>query len=1339
MTSENEGTQSELIIWQQNLNKSQVGQHDIISSGKLVSENIDIIAIQEPAINFKDKTIAARDWIPIYPSTHEKEPRKTRSIILMSRRLPTENWEQMEYMSGDVTVVKINGNWGQITLFNIYNDCAHNETIHELMTFCRTNRATLAGSQERESTHHMIWVGDFNRHHPAWDKPEDTRLFTREALEAAELLIKATADLRLDSALPAGVPTHIHNVTKRWTRLDQVYVSENLMDAIISCKAQKSERGLNTDHLPIVTKLDISLTRTQESTTRNFRNVDWEKFQEELQRKMAPFGLPARIRDQVGLNRECERLTTALQETIKKIVPNTEVCPKSKRWWTKEIKEIRRRFRKLGRALCKHTDQPEHAIHKEYKECRKQYERAIRYNKRHHWRDWLERASEPDLWTANKYIAAPASDGGSTRIPKLKQQLNGQERTANSNQDKSELLANTFFPKKPANEEENRAQQEYPPPICEANKISQDQIRRQLKRLKPFKAPGPDGIPNIVLTRCADLIVDRLWYIFNAILEKEIYYAPWKHFTTVVLRKPGKPRYDTPKAYRPIALLNTLGKLMTAAVAEQLAYYTERYALLPHTHFGGRPGRTTTDALHSLVYRIKDAWRKHQVVSVLFLDIEGAFPNAVNERLEHNLKTRKVPNKIVKFINNLLKERYTALKFDDYLSDKIALNNGIGQGDPLSMILYQYYNADLLDIPKGDKEAASAYVDDAILVATAKDFEKTHEVLADMMTREGGAVDWSNKHNSRFELSKLALIDFAHRNSKKPRPNLTLPNVTLEPSHNTKYLGVYIDQHLAWNIHVAYTLKKGAKWSSQIRRVVAPSWGLTPKHARKMYCSVAIPRILYAADVWGVPKPIEGLATHKGTSTAIAKLTSTQRAGALAVTGGLRTTPTDVLDIHAHLLPIHLEIDKICHRAATRIATLPPDHPLHKPARKCSTRKVKRHKSPLHLLMQAYNVRPQEVESIRPAMRNPALTHKRPFTVSIANSKDNSITEDTQAKEKVKIYTDGSAQDGKVGAAALLLREGQPDRKLHYHLGSSTQHTVHEAELVGILLGLHLIKTDRKGKTSYAIGVDNQAALSALKSVNTTTGQHIANEILETAAKIKKQRSSNSYSLKFRWTAGHVGIKGNEEVDGEAKKAAEGQSSDKKELPPLLRKPLKYNKAALRQRRREVLKARWAEEWEATERAGKFKAMDLIKPSNEFIKLISNDRLSRMDASRIFQLRTGHVPLNAYLERFKRADSARCPACGHPKESTQHYLFDCPAYKHERWALYKHCKAREPKMKDLLNCADMVIPLANYIQATGRFDQETSQEGIRRGGDSQSQSQSRGSQTQSQRHAGPIN
>ena len=135
-----------------------------------------------------------------------------------------------------------------------------------------------------------------------------------------------------------------------------------------------------------------------------------------------------------------------------------------------------------------------------------------------------------------------------------------------------------------------------------------------------------------------------------------------------------------------------------------------------------------------------------------------------------------------------------------------------------------------------------------------------------------------------------------------------------------------------------------------------------------MFISVALPRILYVADIWGIPKPINKTATNKrSTCMAVSKLASTQRAGVLAVTGGLQTTPNDVLDIHAHLLPTHLEIDKICHRAATRIATLPPAHPLYKPVRNRATRRTRRHKSPLHQLMQNYATKPQDVETIKPA------------------------------------------------------------------------------------------------------------------------------------------------------------------------------------------------------------------------------------------------------------------------------------------------------------------------------------------------------------------------------------
>ena len=68
----------------------------------------------------------------------------------------------------------------------------------------------------------------------------------------------------------------------------------------------------------------------------------------------------------------------------------------------------------------------------------------------------------------------------------------------------------------------------------------------------------------------------------------------------------------------------------------------------------------------------------------------------------------------------MLKDRITYLKFDDHTLEAININNRIGQGDPLSMVLYQFYNTDILDIPRGKMESAIAYVDNAVILAVAK-------------------------------------------------------------------------------------------------------------------------------------------------------------------------------------------------------------------------------------------------------------------------------------------------------------------------------------------------------------------------------------------------------------------------------------------------------------------------------------------------------------------------------------------------------------------------------------------------------------------------------------------
>ena len=81
------------------------------------------------------------------------------------------------------------------------------------------------------------------------------------------------------------------------------------------------------------------------------------------------------------------------------------------------------------------------------------------------------------------------------------------------------------------------------------------------------------------------------------------------------------------------------------------------------------------------------------------------------------------------------------MTFDDFISIYIDIINGIGQGDPISMLLYVIYNTDLLEALHRLEEDAIGYVDDALVIVTAKTFTGTMRMLKSFMERREGALD----------------------------------------------------------------------------------------------------------------------------------------------------------------------------------------------------------------------------------------------------------------------------------------------------------------------------------------------------------------------------------------------------------------------------------------------------------------------------------------------------------------------------------------------------------------------------------------------------------------------
>ena len=141
----------------------------------------------------------------------------------------------------------------------------------------------------------------------------------------------------------------------------------------------------------------------------------------------------------------------------------------------------------------------------------------------------------------------------------------------------------------------------------------------------------------------------------------------------------------------------------------------------------------------------------------------------------------------------------------------------------------------------------------------------------------------------------------------------------------------------------------------------------------------------------------------KGRRAALNKLAAIQRNAALMIVGGLRSSPTDSIDIHANLLPFHLMVDKARFQAALRLATLPMTHPLHKAVNQAAQRFVKRHHSLLHELMYKFNLKLKVMEKIAVMRQGPKW--EPDMALRIADSKDLAKADQTA----IKVYMDGSS------------------------------------------------------------------------------------------------------------------------------------------------------------------------------------------------------------------------------------------------------------------------------------------------------------------------------------------
>src|SRR6516164_3828452 len=146
-------------------------------------------------------------------------------------------------------------------------------------------------------------------------------------------------------------------------------------------------------------------------------------------------------------------------------------------------------------------------------------------------------------------------------------------------------------------------------------------------------------------------------------------------------------------------------------------------------------------------------------------------------------------------------------------------------------------------------------------------------------------------------MEKFQLLDLTHKTiphefiqrHRAPMPwlSLKLQQHTIKSAETVKFLGININNKLNWKGQVATALAKGQDWVIQFRWLVRMSRGAAASCIHQLYLSIAIPRMLYGADVFLTPqKNLKKKATeYKSNQAAINKLVTVQRQAVIMITG----------------------------------------------------------------------------------------------------------------------------------------------------------------------------------------------------------------------------------------------------------------------------------------------------------------------------------------------------------------------------------------------------------------------------------------------------------------------
>ncbi|KAJ3823756.1 hypothetical protein F5880DRAFT_1453237, partial [Lentinula raphanica] len=149
-------------------------------------------------------------------------------------------------------------------------------------------------------------------------------------------------------SLPEHLPTLCAHNSGNYTRVDNVFCSEDLTEHIMACNTIPSKRPVLTDHIPIHTIIDVRVPYADQRMRWNWAKTDWDKFKERTQEELEKGEPPKELHNIAEFNEALKTFDDMFIRLRDELVPKAKPSPYQRRWWNQHLTEMKKRMGNLA-------------------------------------------------------------------------------------------------------------------------------------------------------------------------------------------------------------------------------------------------------------------------------------------------------------------------------------------------------------------------------------------------------------------------------------------------------------------------------------------------------------------------------------------------------------------------------------------------------------------------------------------------------------------------------------------------------------------------------------------------------------------------------------------------------------------------------------------------------------------------------------------------------------------------------------------------------------------------------------------------------------------------------